>query len=78
MKILSLHVDYIKFKPLKKAIKDISDLPEKEKMEKEVKDALAVLISVEKSDSNVEKVVHELIKNIKEIAEQVKTKNIVY
>ena len=77
MKLLSLHVDYIKFKPLKKAIKDISDLPEKEKMEKEVKDALAVLISVEKSDSNVEKVVHELIKNIKEIAEQVKTKNIV-
>ena len=32
MKTLNLHVDYIKFKPLKKALKSIADLPEKEKL----------------------------------------------
>ena len=77
MKILFLHVDYIKFKPLKKALKNIQPLSEKEKQGKEVKNALAVLISVEKSDSNVEKVVGELVDNIKEIAKKVNARNIV-
>ncbi len=77
MKVLFLHVDYIKFKPLKKALKKIDDLSEKEKKGDEVKDALAVLTAVEKSDSNVNEIVKEFVKNIKEIAENVKTKNIV-
>lgn len=77
MKILFLHVDYIKFKPLKKALKNIQSLSEKEKQGKEVKDALAVLISVEKQDSNADKVIRELIKNIKEIAKKVNAKDIV-
>ncbi|MBU1129178.1 MAG: threonine--tRNA ligase [Nanoarchaeota archaeon] len=77
MKILNLHVDYIKFKPLKKALKKIADLAEHEKKEVEIKEALVVLIAVEKSDSDVEKVVEALVKNVKEIAEQVKTQNIV-
>ena len=77
MKILSLHVDYIKFKPLKKALKTVADLSEKEKKESIIKDALAILISVEKSDLDIEKIVKELIKNIKDIASQVKVKNIV-
>jgi len=77
MKTLNLHVDYIKFKPLKKALKSIGELSEKDKKEKEVKEALVVLTAVEKSDSNVSLVVKELVDNIKDIASQVKTKNIV-
>lgn len=77
MKILSLHCDYIKFKPLKKALRKIDELSEEEKKEKEVKEVLVVLTAVEKSDGDVEKVVQELVKNIKEIVEQVRVKNIV-
>ena len=77
MKILSLHVDYIKFRPLKKALKSIPNLEEKDKSEKNVKDALAILASVEKSDSDVDSVVKKLVSEVKEIAKQVKTKNIV-
>ena len=77
MKVLFLHVDYIKFKPLKKALKKIEDLSEEEKKGGEIKDALAVLTAVEKSDSNVDDVVKEFAKNIREIANSVKTKKIV-
>ncbi len=77
MKTLNLHVDYIKFKPLKKALKSIADLPEKEKQEQEIKDCLVVLTAVEKFDTNVNKIVEKYIENIKDIAKQVNTKNIV-
>ncbi len=77
MKLLSLHVDYIKFKPLKKALKKIAPLTDKEKEGGHVKDALAILTSVEKTDSDVGKVVNEFVKNVKEIAGQVNVKNIV-
>ncbi len=76
MKILSLHVDYISFKPLKKALKKIADLTEKEKEGKKVKEALAVMTAVEKGDS-VEQSVKHLVKEIEEIAKQVNAKNIV-
>ncbi len=77
MKILSLHVDHIKFKPLKKALKSIGALSEKEKKGGGAKDALAVFTAVEKKDSNVDKVVDELVSNIKDITKQVKTKTVV-
>jgi len=77
MKILLLHCDYIKYKPLKKALKSIGDLSEKEKKGGNVKEALVVLTAVEKTDSDVKKVVSELVKNIKDVAGQVKAKNIV-
>ncbi len=77
MKTLNLHVDYIKFKPLKKAFKSIGELSENEKKEKEVKEALVVLTAVEKWDTNVSAVVKELVENVKDIASQVKVKNIV-
>ncbi len=77
MKTLNLHVDYIKFKPLKKALKSVEELPEKEKQEQEIKEALVVLTAVEKSDANVDKIVEKYIENIKEIAKQVNAKNIV-
>jgi len=73
MKILSLHCDYIKFKPLKKALKKPEELKEKDKKEKKVKDALVILTAVEKGDLDVK----ELIKNIKDIAKQVNAKNVV-
>jgi len=77
MKFLSLHVDHIKFKPLKKALKSIKELTEKEKKGGGAKDALAVLTAVEKSDANVGEIVKEFVANVKDIAKQVKTKNIV-
>lgn len=73
MKILLLHTDYIKFKPLKKALKKPEELKEKDKKEKEVKDALVVLTAVERGDTSVS----GLVKNVKEIAKQVRAKNIV-
>ncbi len=77
MKTLNLHVDYIKFKPLKKALKSMGELLEKDKKEKEVKEALVVLTAVEKGDTDVSGVVKQLVENIKDIASQVKAKNIV-
>ncbi len=77
MKIISLHCDYIKFKPLKKALKKIEELKEKDKKEKQVKDALVILTAVEKVDKNVKKVVEKLVESVKEIAEKVNAKNIV-
>jgi len=75
MKILLLHCDYLKFKPLKKALKEIEDLSEKKTVN--VKEPLVVMIAVEKYDNNSDEVVKELIKNISEIAEKINAKNIV-
>ncbi len=77
MKILNLHCDYIKFKPLKKALQKIESLDEKEKKEIHVTDPLVVLTAVEKKDSNIELVVEKLIKEVKEIADSVGAENIV-
>lgn len=77
MKTLNLHVDYIKFKPLKKAIKKLPDLDEEEKSEKVVTEALAVLTAVESSDQNIDEVVKKLTENIEEISKQLNVKNIV-
>ena len=77
MKFLSLHVDYIRFKPLKKALKKIPDLTDKEKEGGESKEALVILMSIEKIDSNIDEVVKEFVKHVKDIAGQVKAKNVV-
>ena len=75
MKILTLHVDYIKFRPIKKALKDAGEV---DKTQKEVKDCLVVLTSVEKNDeANKEAIVKRLIHEINDIASQIKTKSIV-
>ena len=75
MKILLLHCDYIKFKALKKALKSIEELSDSEKEEHEVKEVLVVLTAVEKGDSKDS--VKDYVKNIKDVAEQIKAKNIV-
>ncbi|MBW2980847.1 threonine--tRNA ligase [Candidatus Woesearchaeota archaeon] len=75
MKILTLHSDYIKFAPTKKAIKDA---PEAEKAEKQVKECLVVLSSVEKRDEkNPDAVAKRLVAEVKDIAKQVKSERVV-
>ncbi|MFH1307527.1 MAG: threonine--tRNA ligase [archaeon] len=72
MKIITLHCDYIKFKPLKKALKSAEEV---DNNEKKVSECLVVLTAVEKGDT--EKTTDLYIKEIKDIASQVKAKNIV-
>ncbi|MBU2503486.1 MAG: threonyl-tRNA synthetase editing domain-containing protein, partial [Nanoarchaeota archaeon] len=76
MKLLTLHVDYINFKPLKKALKSIADLSETEMKGGSVKEALVVMVAVEKGDS-VGDSVKELVSNVKDIAKQVGAKSVV-
>jgi len=52
MKIISLHCDYIRFKALKKALKSIEDISEKEQEPQEIKECLVILSAVEKGDRN--------------------------
>ncbi len=73
MKILTLHCDYITFKPLKKALKTAEEL--KQKGEITVKEPLVVLMAVERGDND--KTVAQLIDAIKKTASEVKTENIV-
>ena len=61
MKIISLHCDFIKFKPLKKALKQPEELSEKRLLGEEVKDPLVILTAVEKQDEVNEKIVEKLI-----------------
>ncbi len=75
MRLITLHCDYIKFKPLKKALKQPEELSEEKKKEIEIKECLVVLTAVEKSDSLNQ--VPDLVKNIEDIAKQVNAKKIV-
>jgi len=76
MKILCLHVDYLNFKPLKKALKNVAELSEKEKKGEKVGESLVVLTAVEKGDV-VKEGVKKLVENVEDIAKQVKIKTIV-
>ncbi len=76
MKILSLHVDYINFRPLKKALKNAAELSEKEKKGQKVGESLVILIAVEKGDA-VKESVKKLVENVADIAKQVKIKTVV-
>jgi threonyl-tRNA synthetase len=75
MKILSLHCDYIKFKPLKKALKNPEELSEERKKEQIVKEPLVILTAVEKTDTMDS--VKGLVENIEDISKQVNDKKIV-
>ncbi|MDD4354140.1 MAG: threonine--tRNA ligase, partial [Candidatus Nanoarchaeia archaeon] len=75
MKILTIHSDYIKFEPTKKALKSAEDV---EMKQEEMKDCLVVFSAVEKADeSNLNEIVDKYIDEIKKVAEQVKAKRIV-
>ena len=73
MRIITLHCDYIKYKPLKKAIKDPEKLENIEQTE--VKDCLVVLTAVEKGDND--QIVKQYLEAIKKTAGEVKAKKIV-
>ncbi|MEM3074700.1 MAG: threonine--tRNA ligase [Candidatus Pacearchaeota archaeon] len=74
MKIITLHSDYIKFKPLKKALKSI-DLTKEPISEKLVREPLVILTAIEKGDTI--KLIEKLVNEIKSIAKQVNAKTIV-
>jgi len=75
MKILTLHCDYIRFKPVKKAIKAPEELSDERKKEILVKDPLVVLTAVEKGDSDA--LLKQMIESVKKTAGEVKAKRIV-
>lgn len=73
MRILTLHCDYIRFKPTKKAIQKSDDL--KDMSEKEVKDCLVVLTAVEQGDSDA--ILKQMLEAVEKTAKEVGAKNIV-
>ena len=75
MRILTLHCDYIKFKAVKKAIKNPEELSEERKKEINVKDPLVILTAVEKGDN--EKILKEMIASVKKTAGEVKANKLV-
>jgi threonyl-tRNA synthetase len=77
MKILSLHCDFIRFKPGKKAIKEPEELSEERKKEKEIKEVLVIFTAVEKQDEANKEIIQQYLENIKDLAKQVKAVNIV-
>ena len=75
MKILTLHCDFIRFKPVEKAIKSAEEIEKKEVLVNEV---LVVFMAVEKDDeNNVSIITKNTEREIISIASQVKAKNIV-
>jgi len=76
MKILSLHCDYIKFKPLKKALKSI-ELKGGEEKEVEVKEPLVILTAVEKTDESNSEILKQYIENILDLLDKTKAKKVV-
>lgn len=75
MKTLNLHVDYIEWEGLKKALKSMDDLTPQEIAKTKVEEALVVLTAVEKTDSIG--MVEEYVQNIEDILAQVGAKNVV-
>lgn len=76
MKILNLHCDYIKFKALKKALKDIDEIAPNQNKDGDIKECLVSLIAIESNDNDNESV-ELFIEDIKKVALLVKTENIV-
>ena len=77
MKILFIHSDYIKFKPLKKALKQPEGLSEKRKVEIEVKNPLVAFTAIEKQDETNSGIVEKYVNEIMDVAKKVDAENIV-
>lgn len=77
MKFLALHCDYIKFKPLKKALRKPEELSKKQEEQIEVKEPLVILTAVEKQDETNKDIIKQYTKEIADIAKQVGAKQIV-
>jgi threonyl-tRNA synthetase len=76
MKILSLHCDYIKFKPVKPALKGAT-LEKAEEKEINVKEPLVIFTAIEKQDEANKDILSEYIKNILDLQDKTKAKSIV-
>lgn len=75
MRVLFLHCNSIKFKPTKRALKEAEEISKKEV---EVKNCLVCFTAVEKSDeAKPSEIVKEFVKNVRDVASQVKTNTIV-
>lgn len=75
MRLLTLHCDYIRFKPIKKAIKSPEELTDERKKEILVKDPLVVLTAVEEGDND--KILKQYLEAINKTAKEVKANKIV-
>jgi len=76
MKILSLHCDYIKFKPIKPALKG-AILEKEENKEINVKEPLVILTAIEKQDESNKDILNEYVKNVLDLSDKVKAQKIV-
>jgi threonyl-tRNA synthetase len=75
MRLITLHCDYIKFKPLKKALGKPEELSDERKKEIEVKEPLVVLTAVEKGDDD--SILNKYVESIEKTAKDVKAERIV-
>lgn len=76
MKILSLHCDYIKFKPVKPALKGAA-LEKAEEKQTEVKEPLVIFTAIEKQDEANKDILKLYLENILDLQDKTKAKNIV-
>jgi threonyl-tRNA synthetase len=76
MKILSLHCDYLKFKPVKPALKGAT-LEKAEEKQVEIKEPLVIFTAIEKQDESNKSILEQYIKNILDLKEKVKAEKIV-
>jgi len=76
MKILSLHCDYIKFKPVKPALKGAT-LDKSEEKQVEVKEPLVIFTAIEKQDETNKEILNEYIKNILDLQDKTKAERVV-
>ncbi|MCD6226279.1 MAG: threonine--tRNA ligase [Candidatus Aenigmarchaeota archaeon] len=75
MKMLLIHSDYLKYKPTKKALKNIKDV---DKKELKFENALVVFACSERSDEkNIKRIVEKSVKEIENKLNEVKAKKIV-
>lgn len=77
MKTLNLHVDYIEWEGLKKALKNVDELGKQDISKRRVEEALVILLAIEKNDILSANFVKEFVDNTKSISYQIKTKKIV-
>ena len=76
MRMLLIHSDYLEYEVKDKALKKPEEISEEQKKGR-LEEVLAAFISVEKIDEqNPEEVVEKAVKEIEDVASQVKTKNI--
>ncbi len=76
MKILSLHCDYIKFKPVKPALKGAT-LEKAEEKQVEVREVLVIFTAVEKQDETNKDILKLYLENVLDLMDKTKAKSLV-